>query len=246
MTESRQTDVHEIPSLIVSLSEGGSDQTRWATKLWYALATVSALSLMPVATASNTLQAPFGIGELNSVDFYSFAVVAISILGIGAGAAQCQAIRSRSLINRVLDEYGKEYPLTRNVALQDAFDAVVTSSIQRIAPLAQVLRGRCQFYPESHNCPLYLRLLSSLYYTVLKLVSVMVVHVFPAYALVQSALRSRVLCSSCYIWGIPNFVIWPVLTVALIVAVQMVCMDALYFLRAMRNICPRRVPVASD
>ena len=58
-----------------------------------------------------------------------------------------------------------------------------TPSLSRVAPLAQLLRGKYQFYSSSEGCPTWLRLLSVGYYASLKFVSYIVFFLLPIWAL---------------------------------------------------------------
>jgi hypothetical protein len=59
-------------------------------------------------------------------------------------------------------------------------------SVNRVAALSQLLRGRYQFYGDNLRCPTWLRIISTSYYVVLKSVSLIVYFGLPAAALWQT------------------------------------------------------------
>ena len=66
----------------------------------------------------------------------------------------------------------------------EMFDMFRMPSVNRVAPLAQSLRGRYQFYSGEKSCPFWLRAASTAYYVLLKLVSMVVYFGVPAFALI--------------------------------------------------------------
>jgi len=72
---------------------------------------------------------------------------------------------------------------------RELFDMCRLPSLNRVAPLAQSLRGRYQFFAGKKDCPMWLRIASAGYYALLKVASLTVFFGLPSWAL-WSAFRS--------------------------------------------------------
>ena len=72
----------------------------------------------------------------------------ISILIISFGSSFSQGVRASALIQRAVDKLKDEYIFYDNIYLRDITDTLFHPSLNRVAPLAQALQGKNQFYPE--------------------------------------------------------------------------------------------------
>src|SRR5271157_4427769 len=73
-----------------------------------------------------------------------------STTGIRFG--QCPG--TRRLVQRYIGhekQIGSVYIIKKLIHIQDVLDSITTPSIGRVAPLAQILQGRNQFYPEGSS-----------------------------------------------------------------------------------------------
>jgi hypothetical protein len=233
-----------LPNFFVHLTNGFSTQTKVATRFWTILALVSLLAVMPnhitnERTGETKVKMPFSIGEVERSDFYPFATLFISILIIGFGSANFQAVRSRRLIQRAIEALNGDLAFPGNIHLQDIFDAIASPSINRIAPLAQILQGKFQFYPESKNCPKTRTLLSTIYYFLLKAVTILVMYIFPAYALINSFVLGELFDWNARPWKIHIIFFWFISLMALLILFQLFISDIFFIKRALKRIAGR-------
>lgn len=227
------SETYELPEIFVKLNDGFSVQTKIAWKFWIALAIVSALAIIS-SYGTGDVTIPF-IGEVKRTDFFPFATILISILLIGYSSAQIQAIRTRRLLQKIIDNTKEEVILPGDVHLQDVFDGITSPAVNRVAPLAQILQGKHQFLPDSDNCPVILVFLSIAYYIILKLITYLVMYAFPALALARSILLGNIFTGDVCPWNVPLFVFKTVSVIALIIALQLLVIDVLYTIRAIRK-----------
>lgn len=233
-----------LPEFIMQLSQGCATQARVANRFWLALAFVSLLAVMPrpVETkvpGNHELDLPFGIGKVESTDFYPLATALMCILVVGFGSAHIQSIRSIKLIQRAIEALQGELILPGNIYFLDAFDNIVTPSINRVAPIAQVLQGDFQFYPKSYECPKWKILLSAAYYILLKILTTLVLLLFPVFSLVSSFNQGGLVHWDARPWNIHVFFFWFATAVALLILFQLLIMDSLFMMRALKRIAAR-------
>jgi hypothetical protein len=231
----------ELPEFLVQLTEGFSTQTKIANRFWTALALVCLIAIMPTASTidKTTINMPFGLGDVQRPDFYPLATLFISILIIGFCSASFQAIRTRSLIHRAIESLKRDIVLPGNIHLQDVFDIINHPSIFRVAPIAQVLQGSFQFYPESKKCPRKRVFLSTIYYLFLKVITFLVMYIFPAYGLVNSFLSGGLSSWDADPWKIHVIFFWFPSIMALLILFQLFVSDSLYVTRALKRISAR-------
>jgi len=223
-----------FPELLKQLADGLSIHTRIAARYWLALALVSAVTVIPTPQ-KNLLLLPFLSVQAPARDFYAFAFILISLLVIGYGSASCQGIRTRQLAQLFINGCRKEFLHPSGLHIQDVFDCIVSPSINRMAPLAQILQGKQQFFAKDQSVPRRPTILIG-YFTTLRLVGVLAVYVFPGYALVVAFVKSSMYRPSASLWGIPVYLFWLVGIVAILVLVQSLCFDIRYFLESVRRI----------
>jgi len=191
----------EIPEFIKQLTEGLSNHIKSASRYWLALAVVSLVTISTSITSitpdtstgginpkkaaaiEQPISLPFSLGKIRKNQFYPFSAALMSILIISFGSSHCQSIRSRKLINIALRDTKDLVKLPGGIDLRDAFEAISTNSINRTVPIAQLLLGKYQFYPDKENQPFFQKYLALIYHIVLKLITYLVVYVLPAYAL---------------------------------------------------------------
>jgi hypothetical protein len=170
--------------LVKELSSAVSTQAQVANRTWLALITIALLALLPRAPTSNgNLSLPFSLGEVNTMWFnvlvYSFLVV----FAIAFASAHAQQMRTQSLTQAALDSLSASYPTDDQIHPREFFDMLRMPSFNRVAPLAQLLRGKYQFYKTSRECPAWLRGLTVVYHVLLKVTSLAVYFGLPFWAL---------------------------------------------------------------
>jgi hypothetical protein len=238
-SENIREETTSVPEHLLKLAEGFSTQTKTATKYWLTLAVISVLVILPNET--NTLmKIPFELGTIKQADFFPFSAFLISILIIGFGSAHVQAIRSRSLIQRVIDDSGDKYLLGK-IHLRDFIDSIVSPSITRTAPLAQYLRGKYQFYPESKDSSRMINIISTLVYLLLKVAALFVVYLMPAFALTKSIIISKIYYVFNQSSGIPNILFLFIFLIAAFILLELVVSEILYIITSIHHITKKTI-----
>lgn len=172
---------------VKELATAVSTQAQVANRAWLALTTVALVAVIPHVRKENAdLALPFGLGEVNSIVFGTVAFSILVVLAIAFAAAHAQQIRAQKLAQRELDSLSKDDPSGKGLHPREMFDMWCLPSLNRVAPLAQLLRGKYQFFPDSSNCPVWLRRVTVAYYVLLKVASIVVYYGLPGWALWQA------------------------------------------------------------
>lgn len=188
----------EQRDLVKELATAVSTQAEVANRMWLALITVAILALMPhVPTKSGTVNLPFNLGEASPL-WFSWILFSILVgLAIAFAAAHAQQIRAHQLAQSVI----ARTPAALTIGIlhpRDYFDMLRKPSVTRVASLAQVLRGRYQFYSSNKGLPSWLRRITTFYYMLLKLVSMIIYFCLPICALVFA--WNRVSATGAPLW----------------------------------------------
>jgi len=179
MSEDRE---HRV--LVRELADGVSTQAHVANSAWIALMTVALLAVLPRAPADHgDVSLPFSLGQVDQNWFQTVVFCILLVLSIAFASAHAQQVRALKLAHSTIDSLGKGLPTNGQIYLREGFDMWSKPSLIRVAPLAQSLKGKYQFFPESQNCPTWLRLASVVYYVLLKLASLIVYFGLPSWAL---------------------------------------------------------------
>ena len=121
--------------------------------------------------------------------FYPFALGLISVIIIAYSSANCQWNRTRILIQTIIEfkkQKKQNYIIPKVLHIHDYFDSMMVPVINRVAPIAQILRGKYQFKPKSKDCPCVLICFSTLVYLIYKLITYCIIYIFPLIALIYS------------------------------------------------------------
>lgn len=189
MTATRQEDAKNT---IKELAEAASTQSKFSNWLWLALVFISLVVLIPRPDGqpgTTLIELPFGLGQVEPQVFHFVALFMLSVVLVAFCQAHAQEVRARYLAYRVLDQMTPGSGVIEGIHPQDLFDALVTPSLSRVAPLAQLARGKYQFYPESPNCPTYLRVLTTALYAFLKVLATIAYLLLPGAALLLTLWR---------------------------------------------------------
>jgi hypothetical protein len=178
-TDGKNTIRDEIREHIAAVST----QAQLANRFWLGLMTIVVIVLLPKPT---NLEFSIGFGKVSLADaasFYLFLFLMLIVLTIGFSAAYAQNMRTQQhaqgFINNVASDpasHGWAHP-------REQLDMLRYPTLNRVAPLAQLLKGRYQFFPQESHCPFPLRLLAVVYYFLLKLTSMLVYFGLPVFAL---------------------------------------------------------------
>jgi hypothetical protein len=109
-----------------------------------------------------------------------FSLLVVLIMAFAS--AHAQQVRAQRLAQRALDELGESRVLA-GLHPRDLFDALRVPSVNRVAPLAQLLRGRDAFFGNVVKVPPWRNRISQVYYLFLKALSWIVYFGFPTVAL---------------------------------------------------------------
>ncbi|MGB7601306.1 MAG: hypothetical protein WBM24_13425 [Candidatus Sulfotelmatobacter sp.] len=175
----------ERRALVSELAEAVSTQAKVANRAWLALITAAVFAVLPRTEdpKSGNLSLPWNIGEVDPRWFHAIAFFILVVLAITFASAHAQQIRAQVLTQGVISSLAKVQHPDEVVHPRELYDMLRTPSLNRVAPLAQLLRGKYQFYASSGRCPQWLRVLSVLYYGIVKLVSLVVFYLLPIWAL---------------------------------------------------------------
>jgi hypothetical protein len=180
-------DERERRDLIKEIAAAVSVQAQVANRSWLALMTVALIAVLPRNTAkSGNVSLPFNLGEVDASWFHAVVFSILVVLAIAFAAAYAQAVRAHKLSQPVVDALADEGALTDRVHPRELYDMLRMPSLNRVASLAQSLRGEYQFFRTGLICPLWLRLLSVSYYGLLKFASMVVYFGLPLWALWQA------------------------------------------------------------
>ena len=224
-----------LPEYFYKLIDGHSTHSKQTGKFWISLAIISILTIISSSGTGSTINLPFGIGPVSRVDFFPFALLAISIFIIGFGSSHIQAVRVTKLIHRVIKD-NEDDPYIGGIHIQDFFDSVVTPSFNRVAPLGQILQGKYQFFPEAKQIPKYLKVLGYSYYLVLKFITFIVMYAFPFYALKISYSNSILANGDASLLGIPIIILKIFGIIGALVLLQLLIVDVLFVIRVTKRL----------
>ncbi|MGA2143179.1 MAG: hypothetical protein ABSG94_12270 [Brevinematales bacterium] len=219
-------DKSKIPDILKQLCESLSKNNKAATGFWIAIAVISTIVLMP--TNNEIIELTYLKIKVN--DLYPFSFFLISFLIICFGSITAQGMRTRKLIYKYIDGIIKEDQMYCNIYIQDICDSIISSNINRVAPLAQHL-NKDSFYPETNNITL-LSCLSGIYFICLRLIGIAVIELFPAYSLLYSL--QKYLNSSCStsLSIIPIFIYWIIGIMSLVILFQLCLLDIIYGIKS--------------
>jgi hypothetical protein len=168
---------------IKELATAVSVQASASNRTWLALLTVAAATLLPRASTagpSNGLELPFALGQVDPTWFYIVLFLMLVVLTIAFSAAHAQQVRAEKLAHGIIVSMRAEI---MGMDPRELYDMLRLPSLNRVAALAQSIRGKYQFFRNSAQCPHWLRILSTIYYGFLKLSSMIVYYGLPALAL---------------------------------------------------------------
>ena len=228
---------HERRSLVTELAGAVSTQAKVANRAWLSLITVALFAVLPRAfSKEGNVSLPWNIGEVEQVWFHAIAFLILVVLTIFFAAAHAQQIRAQRLAQTVVDSLVVSQISGDIIHPRELFDMLRMPSLNRIAPLAQLLRGKYQFYVNMERCPAWLRIISTGYYGAIKLVSYLVFFCLPAWALWRA-------------YGMVSLTgWWRVLfttggCVAVITLLQVLLTDAIYTAKVLQHLWKESAPL---
>jgi hypothetical protein len=92
-------------------------------------------------------------------------------------------MRAQKLAHSVIDEQGTIVSKSCAIHPRDYFDMLCKPSLNRVASLAQSLRGKHRFFSNKHELPKWQGTMTVIYYGLLKLISFVIYFLIPIFAL---------------------------------------------------------------
>jgi len=173
--------------LVKDLAEAVSTQAQVANRAWLALITVSLFALIPHAlTRDGNIALPFNLGDVPPFWFNGLVFAFLAVLAVAFASAHSQQVRAQKKAHSVIDSLTVGTSSNNVMHLRDYFDMHRKPSLNRVASLAQALRGRYQFFDTNGTLPGWLRFLTLIYYILLKALSFSVYFGLPVVALWQA------------------------------------------------------------
>ena len=180
-------DDKEQRGLVKELAEAVSTQAKVANRTWLALMTVSLYALIPhTPTDKGNISLPFNLGDVPLLWFSGLVFSFLVVLAIAFASAHSQQVRAQKLAHSVIDSLGESLGPRAAVHPREYFDMLREPSLNRIASLAQSLRGQHQFFVSRSALPNWLRLLTVIYYGLLKVIAFIIYFLLPVWALWQA------------------------------------------------------------
>lgn len=168
--------------LIKDLSEGYSAQSQTANRFWVLLIVASIVTLTGRAEKdSGLIELPFTLGKVSIIDFYSIMIILISVLSIAFASAMIQAIRARKLIQNVIDSIPELNRYIGGIHIQDIVDVTLKPTFNRVAPIAQYLHGKDQFFDGKKKPGT--KIVAVVVYTFLKVITFIFIYLIPFYSI---------------------------------------------------------------
>ena len=192
MNERENSNEVSALTTVKELATAVSTQAHVSNRVWLTLMTAALVAVIPRSSPAQgtALSLPFGFGDIepNSFYFVMFAVLVVSTIAFAA--AHAQQVRAQKLAQRAIDALADNSQRVMGIHPRDLFDMLREPSVNRVAALSQLLRGRYQFYGDNLRCPPLLRAVSTVYYFILKSVSLIVYFGLPATAVWQTYARA--------------------------------------------------------
>jgi hypothetical protein len=189
-------------SIVKELAGAVSVQARIANRAWLALMSVAFFAVLPhKPEKSGNLSLPFNLGEVNPVWFHAIVFSILVVLAIAFASAHAQQMRAQKLAQVAVDSLVASHSREDHVHPRELFDMLRTPSFNRVAPLAQLLRGKYQFYETGRHCPTWLLLGTNAFYALLKLTSLLVYFGLPFWAMWQAYANVLIAKSDFITWG---------------------------------------------
>ena len=176
-------------SVVKELAEATSAQSQVANRYWIALITVALVSLL-AEPSNKPVTLPLDFGEIPPSRFYFAAFWLLAVLTTAFSSAHAQVVRVQRMAHNSMDDLGDDPLFDSSVHPRDYFDAIRLPTVNRLAPLAQLFRGRESRFGNPDNVPSWRQRCSGLYYIALKTTSWFFYFIMPGVALWTSYYRT--------------------------------------------------------
>lgn len=196
MTTSNGKDMQNIKELAAAVST----QARVSNQAWLGLLAVAVAALLPQSSDGGLLELPGRIGKVDATLYYPTLFAMLVVVTLAFCSAQAQTVRAQSLAQSFVDTLGNGDTIT-GIHPRELFDMMRLPSLNRVAPLAQYIRGPYQWFRTEQKCPFWLRAASTTYFILLRFASIVVYYGLPTAALRQ--VYERVHVAGLFAWFVP-------------------------------------------
>jgi hypothetical protein len=179
------TNEKERRDLVKDLADAVSTQAEVANRTWLALITVAIFALIP-HVSSRDISLPFSLGEVSPSWFQGVVFSLLVVLAIAFASAHSQQVRAQQLAHSVITSLGSILGPMCDIHPRDYFDMLRKPSLNRIASLAQSLRGKYQFFTTATGLPIWWLRITVAFYALWKIIGMAIYFVFPIVALWQA------------------------------------------------------------
>jgi hypothetical protein len=187
-------DDEKVTDLVKDLAAAVSTQAQVSNQTWLGLVAVSLIALIPVRGGNQTdpREIPLLGIPIPPESFYLVVFGVVVVLTIAFAAAHAQHMRAQTLAVSVIDNLIPASGSSSRVHPKDLFDMLRQPSVNRVAPLAQLLRGKHHQFYSQRSPPRWRRRLSAGVYGLFKLASLFVYFGIPGIALGRTYLNVNV------------------------------------------------------
>jgi hypothetical protein len=140
---------------VKDLAEAVSTQAQVSNRTWLGLITVAVIALLPRIPEPKTpseLSLPFGFGNVDATFYYLILFGVLVVLTVAFVAAHAQQVRAGKLAQDFVSSIALDDFAFAGMQPRELYDMLRTPSLNRVAPLAQLLRGPLPVLP--HWCAL--------------------------------------------------------------------------------------------
>lgn len=205
------TDKHDF---IANLANGYSTQAKATNTFWIVLIISSIIAIVGRNDEKGLIELPFTLGKVIPTDFYTISIILISTVTIVFSAAMTQTLRSRMLIQKAIEDLSESERYVGKINIQDYFDSIATPTYTRVAPIAQFLLGKKQFFGEGKQNK-FIKSIATILYIALKLTTFVFLYLIPAFALIK-CWENRNINSPGSSIHIPNYLLFFLILLATI------------------------------
>jgi hypothetical protein len=218
---------------VKGLAEAVSTQVRVTNRYWLALVALSLFVTSPPAATGGKVQLPLGLGMVDEASFGFVTVMMVSALVVAFCSAHAQVLRVQVFINGILDSRRPGPSEAGCPNERDYYDALREPAVTRVAPLAQIARGKHQFFSEKRKVSRGVKHATGVYYLYLKVLTILIYFGLPAVAL-RLAIH-RYSSAADPIFGSTRFA-WPFVAGAVVALLQMTWLELAGIRRTWRAI----------
>ena len=172
----------KIPDYFLKLVDGCSFYTKLSNQYWIVVAFFSIFAIFP-SLKDGYVELPFSLGRYEESVYSEVAFFFVGVSIVCFTATFAQALRARRLVQRAADAIVDQCILPGPVYLQDAMGILLHPSFTRVSPIAHTLQFKKRFFPEAAELPIRKRERGFWFYFGLKMIAVLVVCIFPGFAL---------------------------------------------------------------